>query len=146
MTVRGTQLGWFALTKTRIREIADFLNLDVQYSELILGDVITRLRRDIERLEHFHGDISSLKTGCLIAFWIVKLKPFSLPTPPEGKPNWERFINETLAFFVMCSFLTRPNQCIKSKFVHDYLYTTRYRDFSSSAVITLCESIDIHCQ
>ena len=136
-----------------IRKFEETYKLDVNVSQLVLQDVIDRMFRDIRRWETFQGEINDIKTICLLAYWIMKLKPFRLPAqdnykviPYKKYANRRKYINEFIAFYLMMSVLRRyqTSICINAEYVNLLLYSLRYRNLTSNALICLFESFKLH--
>lgn len=114
-----------------------------------LGELITRVDK---RKEYFivfceGTKLSDIREAALVAYWILKLKPFFVcGDDPMDQRNTLR-INEGFAAYIIFSALKAHSKREKLKFSvseaykDKLLYAIRYWDFSKEALMMLAESL-----
>ena len=131
---------------------------DYQVNVPLMGNVIRKTRRRLAQFEVFHDFGSSelpseLKEVALLAFWIIKLRPFTLlverPIAPNPDNNdfLRKPINEAFAraliFMALERVLAEDNLTIECdgnlKKSMDYAF--RFWDFTKEAFILFVEGI-----
>jgi hypothetical protein len=122
---------------------------DTEYhiSFLTLVDIIIRVDKRKAYYQCFHGmKINECKEAALYAYWILKLRPFSI-TDKRFRDNLDAgCINEAFAIHLIGLVLETTGRIkqtneIKNSYGEFLEYSFRFRNFSIDSFIVLVESI-----
>ena len=126
---------------------------DIKVNNPLLAEVLVRIdkRRDYFVIYHDETDMNEIKEAALLAYWLIKFKPFSVKK--EGLDIKYATINEQFAMFVIYSTIKeRTKRVSKMKFSvsKDYTrkmsYAFKYWDLSKESLMliseTLCEAMN----
>lgn len=112
-----------------------------------LIDIIIRVDKRKAYYHCFHNmEINECKEAALYAYWIIKLRPFSITDKKYRNNSDACIINEAFAIHLIGLVLERTGRIKKSKNMknsyYDFLeYSFRFRNFSIDSFIVLIESI-----
>lgn len=137
----------------KYQELLDLERYDIEINYSLLCNVILRVDERKDYYKYFHSTekatmkISRSKEIALLAYWIVKYKPFRI----KGMDAEEDFyctyrcsFNEAFAAMMIVSFLTEVNAVQPGFFTSNKLNTMLYdlfnRDISKEAMIMYVES------
>jgi hypothetical protein len=119
----------------------------IYISFFALIDIIVRVDKRKAYYQYFHGmEINECKEAALYAYWILKLRPFTV-TDVKYKNNPDAcHINELFALFFIGLFLESTGRIkqtgkIKDSYGRFLEYSFRFRNFSIDSFIVLIESI-----
>jgi hypothetical protein len=122
-------------------------NTGSSISHYNLIDIIIRVDKRKAYYQCFHNmEINECKEAALYAYWILKLRPFSI-TDDKYKGNADACnINEAFVIHFIGLFLESTNRIKRTENVKEsyykYLeYSFRFRNFSIDSFIVLIESI-----
>ena len=126
---------------------------DIKIDYLILYKVFIRIDKRKDYFQYFHSDdnqimrISQDKEIALLAYWIVKYKPFRLKTVEQEESFFERYlcsINEMVASMLIVHYLCQVDQELINIFdsnrINLLIYDLLNRNISKSALIMYVES------
>ena len=112
-----------------------------------LIDIIVRVDKRKAYYYCFHGmEINECKEAALYAYWILKLRPFSI-TDKKYQNDFEAcIINETFVIFLIGLVLENTGRikrtgAIKNSYSDFLEYSFRFRNFSIDSFVVLVESI-----
>ena len=112
-----------------------------------LVDIIIRVDKRKAYYYCFHGmEINECKEAALYAYWIIKLRPFTI-TDKRYKDNIEAStINESFVIFLIGFILESTGRIkrtvnIKDSYRNFLEYSFRFRNFSIDSFLVLIESI-----
>jgi len=112
-----------------------------------LMDIIVRVDKRKAYYRCFHGmDINECKEAALYAYWINKLRPFSIIDKRYRNKFDACIINESFAIYLIglvleCTGRIKKTEKIKTSY-YDFLeYSFRFRNFSIDSFVVLVESI-----
>ena len=119
----------------------------IHISFFTLIDIIVRVDKRKAYYQCFHGmEINECKEAALYAYWILKLRPFTV-TDVKYKNNPDAcHINELFAIYFIGLFLESTGRIKQTKEIKDSYsrfleYSFRFRNFSLDSFIVLIESI-----
>jgi len=126
-----------------------------EYSIPLIQEIYKRIDQRADYYLYFHSDpkspmkMSETKEIALMAFWILKYKPLSLPVQKEIELfyKYNCTVNEFLAFFCIYSYAKKasPRKDINSYFCRKNLkvlvYTFMHRDISKEAMLCYVDSL-----
>ena len=122
-------------------------NIEYNISFFSLADVIIRVDKRKTYYQCFHDmEINECKEVALYAYWILKLRPFTITDVAYRNNSDANFINESSVIFLI-GFILEATGRIKqtatlkdsySKFIE---YSFRYRNFTIDSFVVLIESI-----
>lgn len=124
-------------------EIGDF-----EANIVLLTEALVRIdkRRDYFMIFHDDTDMNEIKEAALLAYWILKFKPFSVKN--EGVEKKYRQINEAFAVFVIYSVIkevSERNSDMKFSISKGYnakiIYAFKFWDLSKEAIMLVAESL-----
>jgi len=122
-------------------------NTEKHISFFTLLDIIVRVDKRKAYYYCFHDmEINECKEAALYAYWILKLKPFTI-TDEKYKNNIEACtINESFVIFLIALILENTGRIkktnnIKNSYLNFLEYSFRFRNFSIDSFIVLIESI-----
>lgn len=128
-------------------EDPDLTMQDIDINSRNLAEVVCRVYKRMEYYRYFHNidNVSELKRTALNAFWLIKLKPFTVlrnDSPLRVSPNEKFALNLILAqiqYLVALrgSDFEMPEQC----FIQDTLYAFKYRDLTKEALILFVDGL-----
>ena len=129
-------------------EVKGFPNsTEFHISFFSLIDAIVRVDKRKAYYQCFHGmEINECKEVALYAYWILKLRPFSV-TDKAYKKNVDACnINESFAFHLIGFILEKTGRIkwtpnLKESFKRLLHYSFRFREFSMDSFVVLVESI-----
>jgi hypothetical protein len=135
-------------------EFNNFLRLkcfpeDIKYhvSGYTLIDIIVRVDKRKAYYHCFHNmDIDECKEVALYAYWILKLRPFTI-IDDAYKENYDACnINEAFVIYLIGSILEQTKRIKQTKKIKDSYtkfleYSFRFRNFTIDSFIVLIESI-----
>ena len=123
---------------------------DVCIQRALIPQIISRVDKREGYFSIFHDKtrINELKQAALVAYWILKFKPFMVVKTPQLSVTHRR-INEAFAAFYILSALKqysveigRPMSHLVSKRLRDeLLYAFMYWDLSKESVILITETL-----
>ena len=123
---------------------------DIDVNEPILGEILTRVdkRKDYFVIFHDETDMNEIKEAALLAYWILKFKPFSIKESRSELHVTYELINEAFAVFILYSAIKEESRrCSKMEFgvTETYnkkiMYGFRYWDISKEALMLVAESL-----
>jgi len=112
-----------------------------------LIDVIIRVDKRKAYYYCFHNmEINECKEAALYAYWILKLRPFSITDKNYQNNPDACTINESFAIFLIgfvleCTGRIRKTKEVKTSYSNFLEYSFRFRSFSIDSFIVLIESI-----
>ena len=117
-------------------------------NNVLVGEIFTRIDKRKEYFIIFHDNtlISDIKEAALIAYWILKFKPFSLDMAVLSKNKYIR-ICDGFAFYVILSAmkesLNRIDKELKlsDECIDKVLYAFKYWDLSKEALMLIAETL-----
>ena len=123
---------------------------DIKANAKLLSELMIRVdkRKDYFRIFHSGTEINEQKEAALLAYWIVKFRPFSLkesvePLLAEEYAN----INEVFAIFIILSVAKKISMgsnnetfSVSSDFLRRLTYAFKYWDMSKESVMLLVEA------
>jgi hypothetical protein len=159
---RNEELRYSRIPQTDIEEIIklfyrrfeDFLKLkgfpsrtECHISFLTLVDIIVRVDKRKAYYQCFHGmKINECKEAALYAYWILKLRPFTI-TDKRFKTNLdascinEAFVIHFIGLVLETTGRIKRTNKIKDSYVKFLEYSFRFRNFSIDSFVVLIESI-----
>lgn len=127
---------------------------DIEIDQILLGEILVRIdkRKDYFIIFHDATYMNEVKEAGLLAYWLLKLKPFKVKTDNDDLFKKHRHINEKFAVFVLYSVLkeeAKRNEnmefYISDKYTKKILYAFKFWDLSKESLMliaeTLCESM-----
>ncbi len=119
-----------------------------------LKEVVNRVFQRYDYFYHFHNGMhmSEYKEIALYAFWLVKLKPFSLELPEKYSPFALKINEEFAVYFILTALaevantidLKFNNKHITKELYNEMVYTLLFRDVSKEALSLIVELL-AHC-
>jgi len=112
-----------------------------------LIDIIVRVDKRKTYYHCFHNmEINECKEAALYAYWIIKLRPFTITDIKYRKSTDACMINETFAIFLIGLILETTGRIkqtvnIKNSYRNFLEYSFRFRNFSIDSFVVLIESI-----
>jgi len=113
-----------------------------------LMDIIIRVDKRKAYYYCFHGmEINECKEAALYAYWILKLRPFTI-TDNKYKNSFDAcIINESFAVYLIglvleCTGRIKKTENVKNSFCDFLEYSFRFRNFSIDSFVVLIESIN----
>ena len=112
-----------------------------------LIDIIVRVDKRKAYYHCFHGmEINECKEAALYAYWIIKLRPFTITDVKYIKSTDACLVNESFAIFLIGLILETTGRIKKTVNINDTYrnfleYSFRFRDFSLDSFVVLIESI-----
>ena len=111
-----------------------------------LFEALDRVDRRIAYYHCYHGiKISDLKFAALLAYWVIKLKPFRV----IGADTIKEFeVNEYFAaYIIFCALayegrISSVEYCKDKKYYDKLTYTFRFRNISIDVILVLAETIN----
>lgn len=151
---------WLITYKRRIEEFInvckntmdDLGKLDIEINYLMLANIFIRINERADYFLYFHSRVDSMHMSCdkevaLLAFWIVKYKPFRIKGMSEEEQFYEDHgcsINEMLAallmVFYICKKVPKMNKYFSEKKLRTLVYDLTNRDISKEALIMYVDS------
>ena len=130
----------------------DLVLKDIAVNTPLLAEVLVRVdkRKDYFVIYHDDTEMNEIKEAALLAYWLIKFKPFSVKKPDLNIKYAS--INEHFALFVVYSAIKeRTRRVSKMKFrvskdyTHKISYALKYWDLSKESLMliseTLCEAM-----
>lgn len=152
-----------AQTNDLIDEFIKFakrLNLDSRKINIVrpyLPLILQRVEKRRQYFQYFHNgmEINEVKQAALVAYWILKFRPFSYRSDKQNDFMQElelteqyKALNERFAFFYILSacrkgadILDFQCQSPSNALVSEVIYAFKYWDLSKEAVILIAETI-----
>lgn len=129
------------------------INIERPYLPLILQRV--EKRRQYFQYFHDNMEINEVKQAALVAYWVLKFRPFSYRSDGQSNPMTEseltekyKALNERFAFFYILSACRKGADILDFKYqmpsyglVNEVIYAFKYWDLSKEAVILVAEII-----
>jgi hypothetical protein len=112
-----------------------------------LMDIIVRVDKRKAYYHCFHNmEINECKEAALYAYWIIKLRPFTITDKRYRNKFDACIINESFAIYLIGLFLEctgriKKTDNIKSSYCDFLEYSFRFRSFSIDSFVVLIESI-----
>jgi len=112
-----------------------------------LIDIIVRVDKRKAYYHCFHGmRINECKEAALYAYWIIKLRPFSITDKKHLNKFDACIINESFAIYLIGLILESTGRIkrtdnMKTSYCNFLEYSFRFRDFSIDSFVVLVESI-----
>jgi len=112
-----------------------------------LIDIIVRVDKRKAYYHCFHGmEINECKEAALYAYWIIKLRPFSITDKKYQNKFDACIINESFAIHLIGLVLEKTGRIkrtknMKTSYCNFLEYSFRFRNFSIDSFIVLIESI-----
>ena len=119
--------------------------------------ILQRVEKRRQYFQYFHNDmkINEVKQAALVAFWVLKLRPFSYRSDEKSDlmqelENNEQYkaLNERFAVFYIISACRKGADLLGSKhqsppraLISEVVYAFKYWDLSKEAVIMIAETI-----
>lgn len=135
-----------------IQAHVDLVLNDIAVNTPLLAEVLVRVdkRKDYFVIYHDDTEMNEIKEAALLAYWLIKFKPFSVKNPDLSIKYAS--INERFALFVVYSTIkerTRRVSKMKFRVSKDYTrkisYALKYWDLSKESLMliseTLCEAM-----
>lgn len=123
---------------------------DILVNDSLLAEALVRIDKRKDYFMIFHDDtrMNEIKEAGLLAYWLLKFRPFSIKTENEELHRKYEKINEAFACFVIYSAIkeecNRTNN-MKFSISKDYnrkvMYAFKYWDLSKEALMLVCESL-----
>lgn len=129
------------------------INIERSYLPLILQ----RVEKRRQYFHYFHDDMemNEVKQAALVAYWVLKFRPFSYCSDGRSDPRTEseltekyKALNERFAFFyIISACLEGANlrgyqyKMPSSGMVNEVMYAFKYWDLSKEAIILIAEII-----
>lgn len=119
--------------------------------------ILQRVEKRRQYFQYFHNDmkINEVKQAALVAYWVLKLRPFSYRSDEKNDLVQEledneqyKALNERFAFFYIISACRKGADILGSKWqnppralILEVIYAFKYWDLSKEAVIMIAETI-----
>lgn len=127
---------------------------DIEIDLILLSEILVRIdkRKDYFIIFHDATYMNEVKEAGLMAYWIIKFKPFRVKTDNEDILKKHRHINEKFAIFVLYSVLKEEESrsenmffSVTGEYTKKVLYAFKFWDLSKESLMliaeTLCESM-----
>lgn len=123
---------------------------EVCIQRAILPRVILRVDKREGYFVVFHKgtQINEIKQAALVAYWIIKFKPFMITSDDPERVHHYSHINEGFAFFYIlsaCKQYAEKNHYtmrdVSSRLKDEIMYAFTYWDLSKESVILMAETI-----
>ena len=140
---------FIAICKDRVDDLKD---MDIEINYLMLFNVFVRIDERNDYFLYFHSKnvemhMSCEKEAALVAFWIVKYKPFRIKDIQQEQEFYKNFrctINEMIAALLMVFYVCTKVPSLMDYFTVEKIETLVYdltnRDISKEALIMYVES------
>ncbi len=131
---------------------AGLTDYDIEINYLVLCNIFIRIDERTDYYQYFHSkegvmNMSRDKGAALLAYWIVKYKPFRLKTMEQEERfffHYKCTINDVIAAMVIVFYLYEKDSGVKKYFTEDKIELMFYdfynRDISKEAMIMYVES------
>lgn len=131
---------------------ADLADFDIEINYLMLCNIFIRIDERDDYFLYYHSKEEIMHMSCdkeiaLLAFWIVKYKPFRIKTITEEERFYREYkctINEMLAallmVFYICDKVPSQKAYFTVKKINTLVYDLTNRDVSKEAMIMYVES------
>jgi len=115
-----------------------------------VADIAIRVDRRSAYYRFFHNmNISEKKRASLYAYWIAKLRPFTIVDERYSESEDAAYINEKFAAYYLITAVLIPNGDVydaekiifSSEFFEKLVYAFRYRSITIDSVILLADSM-----
>lgn len=126
---------------------------EVDVNEELLAELLVRIdkRKDYFMIFHDNTNMNEIKEAALLAYWILKFKPFKLKVDDIDRRKKYGQINEAFAVYVLYSAVKEETNrvsgmrfCVSSEYNRKIMYAFRFWDLSKESLIlvaeTLCEA------
>jgi hypothetical protein len=116
-------------------------------SDFTLIDIIVRVDKRKAYYQYFHNmEINECKEAALYAYWILKLRPFTITDAKYRKIPDACHINELFVIYFIGFILEKTGRIkrtdsIKDSYSRFLEYSFRFRSFSIDSFLVLVESI-----
>jgi len=122
-------------------------DIEKHISFYALMDIIIRVDKRKAYYRCFHNmEINECKEAALYAYWIIKLRPFSITDKRYQNKFDACIINESFAIYLIglvleCTGRIKKTENIKTSYCDFLEYSFRFRSFSIDSFVVLIESI-----
>lgn len=119
--------------------------------------ILQRVEKRRQYFHYFHDDmeINEVKQAALVAYWVLKFRPFSYQSDGRSDPMTEsesiekyKALNERFAFFYILSACRKGADILGFQYrmpsyglVNEVIYAFKYWDLSKEAIILIAEII-----
>ena len=140
-----------------LKRCCEFWELDydaIEYTIPLIAQIYKRINQREDYYLYFHSKpddprkMSQSKHTALLAFWVLKYKPLSMPGINEDLyVKYGTSINELFAIYIIQAFSVEvsPRKDIKDYFnqrtIENIVYNFMHRDFSKEAMIFYVNSL-----
>lgn len=123
---------------------------DFEIDEPMLAELLVRIdkRKDYFIIFHDDTEMNEIKEAALVAYWLIKFKPFSVKECRSELHIKYGQINESFAVFVLYSAIKEKTKCvpnmnfsISKEYNKKIMYGFKYWDISKEALMLIAESL-----
>lgn len=137
---------------SKLMNKVDFENYEIETNYIALGNVFIRLDERADYFLYFHSTDEPMHMSCekevaLIAYWVVKYKPFRVKTITREEDFYCEYkcsISDVIAAMLIVSYLCEKNSDFKDFFtakkINTLIYDLHNRDISKESMIMYVES------
>lgn len=130
-------------------EDAGYPDFELYVGYHLLYEALDRVDKRIAYYWCYHGiEASERKVAALIAYWIVRFKPFVCTDESRVDQKEYVCINERFALYIILSVVAADagiqnidQGMLNSDYAKKLFYTFRYRNVSIDTIVTLCEGL-----
>lgn len=128
----------------------DLMLDDIKVDEPMLAELLVRIDKRKDYFVIFHDDteMNDIKEAALVAYWLLKFKPFSIKESRSALHIKYGQINEAFAVFVLYSAIkeeTKRVSNMKFSISREYnkkiMYGFKFWDISKEALMLISESL-----
>jgi len=107
----------------------------------LIGNAIVRVlkRKDYYMVFHNGVKLSEVKEASLLAYWIVKYRPFTITSDVSDRNPLN--INEGFATFIILSSLPNVKNTLSGEYIKSFVYGLQYWDLSKEAMMLIAETL-----
>jgi hypothetical protein len=115
----------------------------IQTNFNLLGDTIVRVikRKDYYEVFHEGVQLNEAKEAALLAYWIIKYRPFSVVIEKSETVQANLRINEGFAAFIIFSSAINGGNLLSPAYVNTLMYAFQYWDLSKEAIMLIAETL-----
>ena len=153
----SVQKDFFDMIISSVADYADLNDIDqnkIQFNFKLINEIFIRVdkRKDYYIIFHHETYLNEVREAALIAFWILKFKPFSMTS--ENGNDYNLNINcGFAAYIIFCAVSEYANITyngnkeffVTEEYIEKIMYALKYWDLSKEALMlvaeTLCGSI-----
>lgn len=123
---------------------------DIDYDFALLAEALIRIdkRKDYFVIFHDETDMNEVKEAALLAYWIIKFKPFRIKNGDIEIHKKYRQINEAFAVFILYSVIKEEaertqnmNFNISKEYNQKIMYAFKFWDLSKESIMLVAESL-----